>query len=423
MPSTRFAPFVWLVVLPVCTLLFGWQWGQRSAQTQLQDAQNRLNVLYGLQGQSGAVIGDPEKQVDISILWGVWRLLNDRYIDPSKLQVNTMVNGAVTGMVASIGDPYTVFMTPKETQDFSDSLEGHLEGIGAELTIKDSNVVVVSPIKGSPADRAGVRPQDIITEVDGKSIEGLSLNDVVAKIRGKKGTSVTLTIMRSPQIVKLTIVRDDIHVPSVEYEVKTTTKGKIGLLTINQFGGETVQEAKAFLTQQDVASLKGLIIDLRNNGGGYLDGAVELSSLFLREGTVVSIAGRDGPIDSKSVDGKPLLPDLPLVILINQGTASASEITAGAMQDHKRATIVGMKSFGKGTVQEIDDLPGGASLKMTIARWLTPNGKDLGKEGVFPDIAVDRTEADYKANKDPQLDAALTWMVTGKRTGSGGVVH
>lgn len=405
-----------LFLLPALTLALGWQLGMRFERTALEESRRQLDVLYGTPSGSGTVLRDPQKEVNISLLWSVWRLLINEYIEPKDLQTTPMLYGAVRGMVNAVGDPYTVFMTPGENKDFQSTLSGELQGIGAELAVRDGKVIVVSPLKGSPAEKAGLLPEDEIIEVDGIAIEGLSLQDVVTKIRGKKGTQVTLTVLRrsAREPVQMTIVRANIHVPSVESETKETPGGSVGILTINQFGAETIADADKALREMKGKNHDGLILDLRFNGGGYLDGAVALSSYFLKEGKVVTVEGRGGPPQIHYVSGRPLFPDIPLAVLINQGTASASEIVAGALQDHKRATIIGMKSFGKGTVQEVLDLPGGSSLRVTIAHWLTPGGRNLGKEGVLPDIKVDRTPEEIEVKKDPQMDAAVTWLLEKK---------
>lgn len=399
--------------IAVVMLLLGWQLGVRYEQMRYESSQDDLNTSYTGGTGSGEVITNPEEQVDITLLWNVWQLLSSRYIHAADLKTQTLLYGAVTGLVDSVGDPYTVFMTPTENTDFRQSLSGHLQGIGAELALRDGKIVVVSPLKGSPAEKAGLMAEDVITEVDGASMEGKTLQDAVMVIRGEKDTKVTLTIDRkdSAQPVVLTIVRDDIEVPSATYEVKKSGSGSIGYLTLYQFGAETVKEAEAELQKVKTEPVDAILIDLRGNGGGYLDGAVALSSLFMKEGKVVSVERSSGAPTVHNVSGKPLLPDIPMAVLINQGSASASEIVAGALQDQKRAKIIGMTSFGKGTVQEVIDLPGGSSLRVTTARWLTPSGRDLGKHGVTPDIEVDLTKADVDAGHDPQMDAAIEWLL------------
>jgi len=277
--------------------------------------------------------------------------------------------------------------------------------------------VVVAPLKGSPASKAGLEPEDVITHVDDTDISGQTLHQVVQLIRGPKGSKVTLTITRAdePESIKIKITRAAIHIPSVEYEVLETATGSIGFIQLNQFGDDSVKEVKDALNDIRNREADGVIIDVRFNGGGYLEGAVDITSMFLREGKVVSVERRNGEPTNHYVSGRPSDPDIPLVILINEGSASASEILAGCLQDHERATVVGKKSFGKGTVQEVFDLPGNASVRMTVARWLTPNGTDLGKDGVVPDIEIDRTRQQIIDEVDPQLDAAIEWMLDGER--------
>ncbi len=397
-------------------LVLGWQLGAAYEQRQLQEEAEYMEEIGTGGVGSGELVTDPENEVNISLLWGVWRLLIRHYIAPEELKPTELLYGAVEGMVRAVGDPYTLFMTPSQNKDFRQSLEGKLQGIGAELAFRDGAVVVVAPLKGSPAQKAGLLPEDIITHVDGTDISGENLNQVVQRIRGKKGTTVLLTILRESEMnpKQLTIVRDDINIPSVESEVLKTQSGSLGYIALNQFGDNSVEEFKEALEAFQRTPVGGLIVDLRFNGGGYLEGAVDVASLFLPRGKIVSVQRRGTDLEHHYAYGRPLFPDKPLVVLINQGSASASEIVAGALQDHKRATIIGMKSFGKGTVQEVVDLPGGSSLRVTTARWLTPEGKNLGKEGVHPDIIVDRSAEDFEKERDPQLDAAKEWLLDGE---------
>jgi len=420
---SKFSRIFPLITLPLFTLILGWQLGMQYVQKEVTDLQTRLDNLYVNPTQSGATVTDPEKEVNIGLLWGVWNLMLDKYIDTPALNAQQMVYGAVRGMVASAGDPYTTFMTPDENVDFRDSLNGDLEGIGAELTVNNENIVIVGIVKGSPAERAGLQPKDTILSVDDWDVFGQPLGTVVSRIRGEEGTKVKIEVYREgdkePRV--FTITRAEIHVPSTEYEVKQTATGSIGLLSVHQFGSETVQEVDAILRGIQPDSVKGLVIDLRYNGGGYLNGAVDIASMLMAQGDVVSVVRRDEPVDVQKVSGNTVLPTLPLVVLINEGSASASEILAGALQDNGRATIIGMKSFGKGTVQEVIDLPGGSSLRVTIAKWHTPKGRDLSKEGVAPDVTVQQEE-NASVDADRQLEAALQFLTEGKvsvPTGSG----
>jgi carboxyl-terminal processing protease len=254
--------------------------------------------------------------------------------------------------------------------------------------------------------------------VNDKILDGMSLEDVVGMIRGPQGSTVILTVLRKGKtdLLTLSVTREAIHIPSVESKTQDTPQGKIGIVTLNQFGDDSVAEVKKALSAfpKDV---KGIVLDLRYNGGGYLDGAVDLVSMFLAAGDVVSVERRDVPKEVHRVSGTTIFPTTALVVLINEGSASASEITAGALQDAKRATLIGMKSFGKGTVQEILELPGGSTLRVTTAKWLTPAGHDIGKKGITPDILIDRTADQYRAGKDPQLDAAIA-VLSGKKVES-----
>jgi len=423
---SRFTRIFPLIVLPLFTLILGWQLGMRYVQKEVSDLQTKLDTMYQGTTASGSLITDPEKEIDIGLLWGVWNLLLDKYIDTPDLNAQDMVYGAVRGMVASAGDPYTTFMTPDENGDFQDALSGNLQGIGAELTVADENIVIVGLIKGSPAERSGLLPKDILLSVDKEDVFGQSLNSVVSRVRGEKGTSVSLEVFREGESASRTFVitREEIHVPSTEYEVKETATGSIGLLSIHQFGSDTVQEVQTIVRGIQPGSIDGLVIDLRYNGGGYLTGAIDIASMLMETGDVVSVVRRDEEKETSKVSGNAILPDLPLVLLINEGSASASEILAGALQDNKRATIIGMKSYGKGTVQEVIDLPGGSSLRVTIAHWHTPKGRDLSKEGVAPDITVQQEEK-APVGSDRQLEAALQFLTTGKvsvPTGSGAKV-
>ncbi len=397
--------------LLLLTLIVGLRLGIYLDQAGIVRAGGNLLQSVQVKG-SGQLLADPEHQADLSLFWTVWKLLNVNYVDPQKLQPQTMVQGATAGLVQALGDPYTLFMTPKENTDFQDTLSGRLQGIGAELSLKNGLVTVVAPLKGSPAEHAGLRTGDVLDKVDGTSIQGLTLSQVVEKVRGIKGTPVTLSILRPKQTAPLTlkIVRDDIHVPSVESKIIFSDKGPVGYVTLNQFGEGSIDEVRnAFLDLQK-QGMKMAILDLRNNGGGYLDGAVDLVSLFVKQGTIVSVEHRSGAPEVHIATGHPLFPDIPLAVLQNEDSASASEITAGALQDLGRATIIGMKSFGKGTVQEVIALPDGSSLRVTVARWLTPKGKNLGKEGVHPDIEVQETADAAAQQKDSQLDAAVDWL-------------
>lgn len=400
------------LLLPLLTLALGWQLGVHSQAKALSALREQWETDF--RGGTGSTVQDPEEEVDLSLLWAAWRLMLRHYIAPDQLRTEPMLFGAVKGMVDAVGDPYTLFMTPEENEEFRDALSGSLEGIGAELALRDGNVVVVAPLRKSPAERAGLQPGDIIVEVNGESTENLTLQQTVQRIRGPQGTTVTLTVAReaAEDLLTVAIVRESIHVPSVEWRTEGSGGDAVGVIAVNQFGDDTTAELRDAIATLQRDSVRGLVLDLRNNGGGYLDGAVDMVSLFLRQGKVVTVERREGQPQHHYVSGRPLLPDLPMVVLINGGSASAAEITAGALHDNKRAALLGSVSFGKGTVQEVIDLPGGSSLRVTVARWLTPSGHDLSKKGIEPTYAVEPSET--PGEDDAQLKAALEFLRTGK---------
>lgn len=406
---------LWIFLL-VSALSLGWQIGEQVERKRHQVQIAAFEERFGLTGSGVTFREDPEQEVDLTLLWTVWRMLDRHYVDPEALTIDKLREGMVRGLVRAVGDPYSAFMTQKENTDFQQSLQGELEGIGAELTMRDGVIVVVTPLKKSPAERAGLLPKDMIIKVDETSTENMSLHDAVQIIRGPKGTEVILTVFRpsTSEELAIPITRDKIQVPSVEYEVLETATGSVGLLTLNQFGETTVREAHAALQEFGKEDIAGLILDLRFNGGGYLDGSIAIASFFLKTEKIVSVHRRGEEIESHYARGDALMPLIPMVVLINEGSASASEIVAGALRDHKRATVIGAKSFGKGTVQEVIDLPGGSSLRVTIAKWKTPNGKDLSKEGVTPDYEVPMDMQDYVDEKDSQKEAALEYLLDGE---------
>lgn len=312
--------------------------------------------------------------------------------------------GLKSGLVAAAGDPYTEYLSPEEKTAFEEGLNGSFEGIGAELSREGTFIIVVSPIKGTPAFRAGIQPRDIIVEIDGESATGITVSEAVNRIRGPKGEEVVLGIVRNGQQLDVPIIRDTISIPSVEVEMN----GDIGIITVGRFGTDTntlMEEAAQELKEKGA---KAVILDLRGNPGGLLDSAVHMSGLWLESGKDILLEKRgDEVVKRFTADGSATLKGLPTVVLINGGSASASEIVAGALHDNGAATLIGEQSFGKGSVQRLIDLSDGGSLKVTIARWYTPSDKNIDKEGITPDQKVELTPEDLEADRDPQLDAAL----------------
>ena len=351
-----------------------------------------------------------EEPLDLRLFWTVFGRVENKYVDVENIYDKEMVYGAIRGLVEALDDPYTVFMTPEESVEFAASLDGKLEGIGAELTVKDRNLIIVTPLRSSPAEKAGLLPRDIIYKIDGDSAADMTLLQAVMAIRGEKGTSVTLTIIREgvDMPFDVTIVRDSIDIESVSVEY---LDDEIVYLGINQFNDKTNEEFGNAISKLILDEPKGVIVDLRFNGGGYLDIAVDLLSYLLPTGKdAVSIRERSRPDSIIKTNGKPKLLNVPLVVLVNESSASASEIVAGGIQDHKRGVIMGMQTFGKGSVQEVDTFADGSSLRMTIARWFTPDGRNIDEVGITPDIIVEITEEDIEEGRDVQKEAAIKYL-------------
>lgn len=341
---------------------------------------------------------------DYTSVTEVYRTLKQNF--DGELQLDALTDGMKTGLVEAAGDPYTEYLNKEQYKTFNEELTGSFTGIGAELTEDENdNIVVVAPLAGFPAEQAGLLPKDIITEVDGKSVSGQTVSEVVTKIRGQKGTIVKLKVVRDgSQEVEFAIERAEINIPSVEWKVENG----VGYLKITRFGEDTsglAQKAAVEFKQQNV---KGVVLDLRSNPGGLLNAAVSVSGIWLPSGSTVLTERRGGEvINTLKTQGTPVLNGVPTVVLINQGSASASEIVAGALKDNNAATLVGEQSFGKGSVQQLIDLKAGGVLKVTVARWYTPGGKNIDKEGITPDKSVTLSAEQLKAGQDPQKDAAL----------------
>lgn len=354
-------------------------------------------------------VEDAPKNVNYKLLWDAIDVVNQKYIE-KKPTPEQYLYGAVRGAVASTGDPYTSFFEPKDLEIFKTDLKGSFDGIGAEIGKINGNIVIIAPLDDSPAKKAGLLAKDIVVKVDGQLTIDWSADEAVSHIRGKKGTKVILNIYREgrTQPFDVEIIRDKIVINSVKYEIKEKDGKKIAYIKVNRFGDDTKNLFEKTVNDLLTKSVSGIVLDLRNDPGGYLQTAVELSSHWVKAGDlVVKEARSQGSDVVYNASGLNRLSGIKTIVLINGGSASASEILAGALQDHKKATLLGEKSFGKGSVQELVDLPEGGAVKVTVAKWITPSGKNLNKEGLKPDIEVKLTEDDIKNQKDPQLDKAL----------------
>lgn len=357
------------------------------------------------------------KEVDLSLFWDVWQRLEKDYLDQSVISPEKMVLGAIKGMTQSLNDPYTVFLEPEENKRAREDLNGSFEGVGIQLGYKDKRLAVIAPLKGTPAEKAGVKSGDLILrivdkkkEVDQETAE-ISLPEAVNLIRGPVGQTVTLTLLSEGEEKsrEVEIVRGTIVVPSVEVDFIDSENGEIAHLKLLRFGERTDGEWNKAVSSiiGHKPSVIGVILDVRNNPGGYLNGSVFVASEFLPSGVVVQQQGKS-ETKTYSVDRLGKLLDYSLVVLVNKGSASASEIAAGALQDHGRAKTVGERTFGKGTVQEAQELPGGAGLHITTARWLLPSGSWIGEEGIEPDFVV---ELDEEKEGDEQLEKAIELLI------------
>ncbi len=391
--------------------------GLSEHQTNSAQAQSTSTLSISINSNT------PPVNIDMSQFWQAWNLLNTNFVEthasssiPSDQQKEY---GAIAGLAASYGDPYTVFFPPADAQVFNQDVSGSFDGVGMEI---DNNaqgqLIVVAPLKNSPAQAAGVESGDIILGIDATSTANMAADEAVKLIRGPKGTTVKLTIERAGQKnpIVISVVRDTIAIPIIN-----AYKRPDGIFTIElySFSADSANLFRGALRQFVLSGSDKLILDLRGNPGGYLDAAVNIASYFLPTGdTVVTedFKGKQSNVVDQSYGYNVFAgdPNFKMAILVDQGSASASEILAGALQQQGVAKLVGTRTFGKGSVQELMDLGGGAELKITIARWLTPNGTSISDGGLRPDIAAQYTDADKAAGRDPQTDAAVQWLTTGQ---------
>lgn len=397
------------LLIAILSGVIGWQIGQYQVDWQWDNFRKTFKV----ENQQ------PPKDVniDFTLFWHTWNLLSREYVDKKAIDPKKMYYGAIQGMVSALGDPYTVFLPPESQKATKEDLGGSFEGVGIQLGFnKEKRLVVIAPLKDTPAEKAGIKAGDLILKINDKDTTNISLPEAVNLIRGEKGTQVGLEIYREgdKKPTPISLKRDTIIVRSVEYSLKNTPSGKnIAYIKLSKFGEKTNEEWNQAVSDALAQAPAGVILDLRNNPGGFLDGAVFIGSEFISTGDIVLQENAKGVRQGYKVNRVGRLLRQPVVVLINKGSASASEIVAGAIQDHKRGKLVGEQSFGKGTIQESQDLPGGTGIHITTAKWLTPNGNWVHNTGLKPDVEVELQDQTNEASAsgsiagDSQLDKAL----------------
>ncbi len=376
-------------------------------------------IAAGANENGGVFTATPPEGVDFSPVWKSWRVIDEKFV-PAAVATSTQIAtstetanqervwGMIQGLAESLGDPYTFFLPPKENEIFSEDISGEFTGVGMEIAVRDQVLTVVSPLKGTPAERAGIKSGDRILKIDGVDTEGMDISNAVSRIRGPKGTQVTLLIMREgfsePREYKIT--RDVINIPTVVTEVRDD----VFVIEVRSFTANSPELFRRALREFVESGRSRFILDMRGNPGGYLDAAVDMASWFLPSGRIVvteDYAGHAANIVHRSRGYDVFNENLRMVILVDRGSASASEILAGALAHYDIATTVGERTFGKGSVQELVEITSRTALKLTVARWLAPDGEQIPLDGLKPDIEVKITDEERTAGKDPQLDKAL----------------
>lgn len=391
-----------IVLIILLAFLLGWQLGHRDVEVKIANYRPTLSIINK----------EPPRDININfkLFWDTWDLVSRSYLDKKNIDPNKLFYGAISGMVAALGDPYTVFLPPEQQKFSKEELNGSFEGVGIQLGFnKDKRLVVVAPLLGTPAQKAGIKPGDQIIKINDKDTTNMTLPEAVGLIRGNKGTQVSLTIFREGEsdTRQFNLTRDTIIVKSVEVSYKETASGKkVAVIKLSRFGEKTDGEWNEAVSDLLSTNSQVVVLDLRNNPGGFLEGATFIASEFLEGGDVVLQENSEGVKNAFKVNRAGRLTKIPLVALINGGSASASEIVAGALQDRKRAKLVGEKSFGKGTIQEAQDLAGGTGIHITVAKWLTPNGRWVNEiHGLDPDVKISNDKEDI--TQDLQLEKAI----------------
>ncbi|OGZ17927.1 MAG: hypothetical protein A2Z78_01840 [Candidatus Nealsonbacteria bacterium RBG_13_36_15] len=395
---------IFIILLLMVSFGFGVFFGRSSVEPK---------IIFGVTNPEE---GKPQ-DIDFSLFWRTWATLQEKFVDKENFDYQKMLYGAISGMVNALDDPYTVFFSPDANKQFREDVSGKFEGVGMEVGMRNNELTIISPLEGTPAQKAGLRAGDKIIKIGDKITIDLTIDEAVSLIRGPKGTEVILTIFRDgwETTKDITIVRGVIEIPSLKWELLASPgeaggkEDKIAFIKLYQFHEKAGIDFSKAAFEILNSSTEKIILDLRNNPGGYLEISQDIAGWFLEKGQVVVIEdfGEGKEKEYYKAGGNELLLRYPIVVLINQGSASASEILAAALRDNRGVKIIGETSFGKGSVQELEDLPGGSSLKITIAKWLTPKGEVLTDIGLEPDIKVEMTTEDYDKERDPQLDKAI----------------
>lgn len=388
----------------VLVLLIGFLFGLIVSDLKIAEPDSQNMVASTKQELLNIFAGN--REIDVNLFSDVWNILHSEYINKNKINDQALFYGAISGMVQALEDPYTIFLDPQLTEDFNQELDGTFYGIGAEIGRRNEFLVIIAPLLDTPADKAGLKAGDKILAIDQKETFEMSVDEAISLIRGDKGTNVVLTIFsEGAETTKdVTIVRDKINVPSVVY----TVEDDIAVIRLAHFNSDTSQNFSRIAQKVIAQNPKGIILDMRNNPGGYLDTAVDIASYWVPDGQVVvreSFSDKSKNHDYQAVRQVDFS-QFKTIVLINEGSASASEIVAGALQDYDFAEIVGQTSFGKGSVQQLLSLDDGSSVKVTVAKWLTPKGRTIEEEGIAPDYIIDLTLEDFNNNLDPQMDKA-----------------
>jgi len=402
----RFSKYIGIylsIILFVCAFGLGVLSGQAifvNKQITDDDGQVQISKVMNLNRTL-----NHSDSVDFSQFWQVWDRIKDKYVTDEVSEAD-LFYGAIEGMVYSLGDPYSIYMTPSIAEEFAKDLSGEFDGIGAEIGIKNEQLSIISPLSDTPAEKAGLRPGDKILAIDKESTYGMDVNVAVSKIRGPAGTEVVLLISRNgiSKSFDVIIKRAKINVPSVTFEIKNND---IAYIRVLQFNENTERDFSKYVDQILKKNIKGIVLDLRNNPGGFLDTAVYMAGEWVKDGTIVSERSKYGVDKNHLSSGNSRLENYKTVVMVNGGSASASEIVAGALQDYDKAVLIGEKTFGKGSVQDFETFIDGSALKLTVAEWYTPDGRNINKEGIAPDVEFIVDWDNEQIGEDTMLDKAI----------------